>query len=148
MKRFASLTFGLCSILVFAGCAGSLSNPEDFIDGGTSPKSAEMVLADSCGTVGCHDDSPQPEAGLDLLSPNVESRVVGVNATGVGCESEILVVAGGPDGSYLLDKVLNTPGICGLSMPVVGTLSASEIEILRQWIIDLGGSGGGTPDGG
>ena len=148
MKRLASFTFGVCSGLVLAGCPGSLSNPEDFMDGGTNPKSAEMVLADSCGIVGCHDATSLAAAGLDLVSPNVESRVVDVNAIGIGCESDILVVAGDPDGSYLLDKVLSTPGICGLQMPITGTLSPSEIETLREWIIDLGGSGGGTPDGG
>jgi hypothetical protein len=130
------------------GCAGSLSNPEDFMDGGTSSKSAEMVLAESCGTTGCHDDSPQAQAGLDLLSPNVESRVIDINSIGVGCTSDILVVAGDPDRSYLLDKVLNTPGICGLPMPVVGSLSASDTEVLREWIIDLGGSSGSALDGG
>ena len=147
MKRFASLSFGLCSALVFAGCPGSLSNPDDFVDGGTIPKTAETVLAESCGVVGCHDDSPDPEAGLDLLSPNVENRVVNVSATGEGCESDILVVAGDADGSYLLDKVLDI-GICGVQMPVLDALSETDTDILRQWINDMGGSDGGTPDGG
>jgi len=148
MKRFASFTFGMCSGLVFAGCPGSLSNPNDFIDGGTNPKSAEMVLADSCGITGCHDATSLAAEGLDLVSPSVENRVVNVNAIGNGCESDILVVAGDPDGSYLFEKVLNAPGVCGLQMPITGTLTPSEIETLREWIIDLGGSGGGTSDGG
>lgn len=148
MKRFGSYTYGLLSALVIAGCPASLSNPDDFIDGGSIEKDAETILAESCGTTGCHDASPQAQAGLDLISPNVESRVVDVNAIGLGCESAILVVAGDPDGSYLLDKVLNLPTICGLQMPLVGSLTPDEIQILRQWIIDLGGSGGGAPDGG
>jgi hypothetical protein len=148
MKCLASFTLGLWSVLVCAGCAESLSNPEDFMDAGTALKSAETVLAESCGTTGCHDDSPQAQAGLDLLSPNVAGRVVDINPIGLGCTSDILVVAGDPDGSYFLDKVLDTPGICGLPMPVVGLLTSSEVEILRQWIIDLGGSSGSTPDGG
>jgi hypothetical protein len=125
-----------------------LSNPEDFVDGGSTPaRDAETIFAETCGTMGCHDDSLQAQAGLDLVSPDVESRLIGVNATGIGCESAILVVAGDPESSYLLDKVLNAPGICGLQMPYVGTISASDVETLRQWIIDLGGSGG-APDGG
>ena len=148
MKRFALYTFGVGSISLFVGCVGSLANPGDFLDGGTTQKSAEAVLAESCGTVGCHDASSQAQAGLDLVSPNVASRVVDVNAVGLGCGNDVLVVAGDPDNSYLLDKVLDELGICGLPMPVVGSLSASEVEVLRQWIIDLGGSGGGTPDGG
>jgi hypothetical protein len=148
MKRFALFTLVVCSTLVLAGCPGSLSNPGDFIDGGSAPKNAEAILADSCGIPGCHDSTPQAQAGLDLVSPGVENRVVGVNATGLGCESDILVVAGDPDGSYLLDKVFNAPWICGLEMPTVGALSAQEVETLRQWIIDLGGADAGTPDGG
>ena len=148
MERFALFTFGVCSVVVLAGCPGSLSNPGDFIDGGSAPKSAEMVLADTCGIPGCHDATMQAQAGLDLVSPGVAGRVVDMNAVGLGCESDILVVAGDPDGSYLMDKVLNAPGICGLFMPTVGVLTAEEEETLRQWIIDLGGSSGGTLDGG
>ncbi len=131
---------------MFAGCAGSLS--EDFIDAGSTPQQdAETILADTCGTSGCHDDITTASE-LDLLLPNVESRVVDISAIGKGCESRTLVVAGDPDASYLLDKVLGTPGICESRMPLVGSISAIDIETLRQWIIDLGGSGGGTPDGG
>jgi hypothetical protein len=148
MKRFASFAYGVLSALVIAGCPGGLSNPEDFIDAGSIEKDAETILADSCGTTGCHDASPQAQAGLDLISPNVEGRVVNLNAIGQGCESSILVVAGDPDGSYLLDKALDLPAICGLQMPLVGSLLPDEIQTLRQWIIDLGGSGGGDPDGG
>lgn len=148
IMRFASVAFGLVSTFVVVGCPGSLANPEDFIDGGATLKNAETVLAESCGTSTCHDQPRPPQHELDLLSPGVESRVVGVNPIGLGCESGVLVVAGDSDGSYLLDKVLNTPGICGLQMPVVGLLSQSEIEILRDWIDGLGGSGGGTLDGG
>lgn len=147
MKRIASLTFAV-SLASITGCPGGLADPDAFGDGGVELKSAEDVFAESCGTTGCHDASSNAQAGLDLMSPNVESRVVDVNAIGLGCTSDILVVAGDPDNSYLIDKVLNTPGICGLQMPVVGTLSPSDIEVLRQWIVDLAGSGTGTLDGG
>jgi hypothetical protein len=140
MKRFAIFAFGACSVVVFVGCAGDLSNPGDFTDGGTAPKSAEMILADSCGVATCHDDITKT-AELDLLSPNVEDRVVNKNSIGLGCESSILVVAGEPDSSYLLDKVLGSVGICESQMPLLDTLPNSDIDILRDWIIDLGGGG-------
>jgi hypothetical protein len=147
--RFISTTLGLCAAAVLlTACPGSLSNPDGFGDGGVVVKDAETILAQSCGTTGCHDDTAQAQAGLDLISPNVESRVVDVNATGIGCTSRIMVIAGDPDSSYLMDKVRATPGICGLQMPVVGNLPADEIEVLRQWIVDLGGSSGAMLDGG
>ncbi|KPK14587.1 MAG: hypothetical protein AMJ62_12850 [Myxococcales bacterium SG8_38] len=148
MRRFVSFALGLCSALVFGACPGELTNPEDFGDGGVPINDAETILAETCGTMGCHDASVQAPEGLDLLSPNVESRVVDANAMGIGCTDEILVVAGDPDASYLLDKILNTPGICGARMPVLGSLTSEEIDTIRQWIIDLGGSADGTPDGG
>jgi hypothetical protein len=145
MNRFLLALLGTCSAWVLVGCAGSLDNPEDFVDTGIEVKDAEMILAESCGTVGCHSDGAQPAAGLDLLSPGVEARVVDVDATGVTCGNDVLVVAGDPDGSHMLDKVL---GICGLQMPPVTPLPPDEVEVLRDWIDDLGSSSGGTPDGG
>lgn len=151
MNRFVLFMWRASAALMVAsvvGCPGSLSNPEDFIDGGAIEKDAETILAESCGTVGCHDATPQAQAGLDLISPNVEIRVVDINAVGLGCETGILVVAGDPDGSYLLDKVYDLPTICGLQMPFVGSLPPDEIDILRQWVIDLGSSSNGAADGG
>jgi hypothetical protein len=148
MDRFIKVAVGLCSIALLSACPGSLSNRDAFGDGGVIMKDAETILAESCGTTGCHDDTSQAQAGLDLLSPNVEDRVVDVNAIGIGCTSRILVVAGDPDSSYLMNKVLNVPGICGLQMPVVGSLPADEVEVLREWIVDLGASTGSVLDGG
>lgn len=148
MRRWIFRGLGLFCGFVLSACPGSLSNPDAFEDGGVVPQDPETILAESCGTTGCHDASPQAQAGLDLVSPDVASRVVDVNAIGIGCGDEILVVAGDPDSSYMLDKILNLPGICGLPMPVVGSLTPAEIETIRQWIIDLGSPDGGATDGG
>lgn len=148
MQRFVFWWVGLCLASCLGGCPGALSNPEAFGDGGIQIKDAETIFGQTCGTSGCHDDSLQAQAGLDLLSPDLAARVVDVNAIGIGCGNEILVVPGDPDSSYLFQKILNTPGICGLPMPVVGALDSTEAETIRQWIIDLGGSGAGTADGG
>ncbi len=148
MVRVVLLLLGLSSAILAGGCPGSLANGDAFGDGGIELRDAEAILSQSCGTTGCHDDTSQAQAGLDLRSPGVENRVVDVNAITAGCTDRTIVVAGDPDGSYLIDKVLNVPGICGLQMPVVGTLPAEDIETLRQWILDLGGSSGGMLDGG
>ncbi|MGB5682849.1 MAG: hypothetical protein WBM47_13445, partial [Polyangiales bacterium] len=122
MYRLVSTTAGLCAAAaVLTACQGSLSNPDEFGDGGVEIKDAETILAENC-TTGCHNPT-QMQAELDLLSPNVASRVVDKNAVGAGCRDRKLVVAGDPDSSYLMDKLLSVPGICGGQMPVVGGLS-------------------------
>lgn len=147
MKRLASVLFVLVAVSGGAGCVGNLADPDAFIDGGTIPKDAQTVFDETCATIGCHDDVTTA-ANLNLLSPGVESRVLNINATGVGCEARILVVAGDPNSSYLFDKVRGTIGICGSRMPLLSILPDSDVEVIREWIIDLGGSGQGTPDGG
>ena len=150
MFRFVMASLGLCSAILIGGCPGDLSNRDAFGDGGVGVKDAETILVESCGIANCHDDVVMA-SGLDLLSPNVEDRLVDVNAVGIGCTSQILAVAGDPDSSYLIAKVENTAGICGLPMPVAGVrppLSQEEIDVLRDWITDLGSSAVETMDGG
>ena len=139
MTRFAWTWMGLWLALAVSGCAGNLNDPDAFLIEGPGEKDAETILAESCGTSGCHDDSSQAQAGLDLVSPGVEARVVNINAIAIGCTDRILVVAGDPNASYLIEKVENIPGICGLQMPIIGSLDPDEVEVLREWIIDLGG---------
>lgn len=131
------LTLAILGSLVLGGCPGNLS--DDFIGGagGTSGKTAEQVFQTSCGSVGCH-AANQPQ--VDLVSPDVASRTVGVDSTAPDCDTEILVIAGDPDNSYMMKKLLLTPpSICGFEMPVASTLDPADIDAIRQWIIDLGG---------
>ncbi len=141
MTRFVTMWIGVWAVLVLGGCAGDLNDPDAF--SGEPPvatKDAETILAESCGTTGCHDDSSQAQAGLDLVSPGVAQRVVGISAIAIGCTDQTLVVAGDPENSYLLDKILNEVTICGLQMPIVGALGQEEVDVIRDWIVDLGGS--------
>ena len=41
---------------------------------------------------------------------------------------------GNPDGSYLLMKVRGTEGIANSQMPLGGTLTDAQIEMIREWI--------------
>jgi hypothetical protein len=111
------------------------------------PKDAETILAERCGRTGCHDNTDQAQMGLDLISPGVADRVVDVLATAPGCTDRILVVAGDPDSSYLIAK-LGVLDICGSQMPFLEALTQQEIDTLREWVVDLGDSSGGMPDGG
>lgn len=149
MRRLA---LSILSSLLLVGCPGGLNNPEDFIGGaGGSPgPTVELVFQASCGNAICH-DADQPAADLDLVSPNVASRTVDVNSTDPNCASDTIVISGDPDESYMMKKILNEPGICGGQMPIGTILDAEDTDVIRQWIIDLGGVPGiinEGPDGG
>jgi hypothetical protein len=137
--------------LVLAGCAGELNDPQAFTlgTGGSTGITVEAVFETNCGNSICHDPD-QPAAGLDLVSPDVESRTVDIASSDANCGSEILVIPGDPDGSYMLQKIRGRPGICGGQMPVTTLLDAEDTAVIEQWISDLGGGAflDDGPDGG
>ncbi len=148
MKRLALL--GFCMALG-TGCAGNLDNPEAFSGfegfggtggtGGTGGSgfvgpTIEEVMEESCGNVGCH-SAQAPAGGLDLVSPNLEGRLVDVVSTNPSCSDQLLVIPGDPDESYLLKKVNDTPDICGLAMPPGISLSVDDTAAIERWILDL-----------
>ncbi len=119
-------------------------------DGGTAACSATnaptTVLAARCTNAACH-DADAPAAGLDLASAGVAQRLMGVTST---CANHVLVVAGNPTSSYLMDKISGAPA-CGTAMPPTGlALDTEELGCVQGWITSLAGtgSGGGTGGGG
>ncbi len=148
------LILSIFSALLLFGCPGGLNNPEDFTGGGniggSTGRTVEAVFEESCGIAGCH-APPAPAAGLDLVSADVASRTVGVSSSNPDCASDITVVPGDPDESYMLRKILNDPGICGGQMPVLTILDAEDTDVVRQWIMSLAAAPGMInegPDGG
>ncbi|MEO6600741.1 MAG: hypothetical protein ABIQ16_12760, partial [Polyangiaceae bacterium] len=121
-----------------AGCPGKLDDKQSFVDyvpaeagaeaaapmeagpgAGGDPTDAacgdiiDRVFAPSCGDTGCH-GAVAPQQGLDLVSPNVASRLVGI--AGQACVS-VLADPSDPEGSLLFKKLLPAPG-CGAQMPL------------------------------
>jgi hypothetical protein len=140
MRRLALSIIGS---LLLVGCPGGLNNCEDFNAcpggaGGSPGTTVELVFEVNCGNAVCH-DSDQPAAGLDLVSPDVASRTVGMNSNDPTCGSDILVIAGDPDESYMIKKIVNEPGVCGGQMPIGTLLDAEDTNVIRDWILDLGG---------
>lgn len=152
MRRLALSVF---SSVFLVGCPGGLNNCEDFDAcgggaGGSPGRSVEAVFQLRCGNAICH-DSDEPAADLDLVSPDVASRTMGLNSTDANCGTDVIVIAGDPDESYMLKKILNEPGICGGQMPIGTILDAEDTDVIRNWIIDLGGGSAIVnqgPDGG
>lgn len=102
-------------------------------DGSVQQCDALEIFSRTCGGTGCHSES-NPAAGLDLLSPGVEARVVGVD--GVDCFG-VYANPARPEQSLLYTKVDENP-TCGNRMPLGGTpLSLEEITCIRDWISGL-----------
>ena len=83
----------------------------------------------------CHSDVGRtPSGGMNLRHDVAYANLVGVISRGKA--GAIRVVAGDPEHSYILDKLLGTPGIVGERMPRTGGpyLTDGQISIIRRWI--------------
>jgi hypothetical protein len=145
--------------LLLLGCPGTLDNKERFLvdaghssgggdDAGAPVEAGSDAAADadpntgpcgdvvarifvpSCGGTGCH-GTIGAQQDLDLVSPGVAERVVGVSGT--GCLSTLADPAD-PEGSLLYQKLSPTPP-CGSPMPLARpALSEADAACVLAWI--------------
>jgi mono/diheme cytochrome c family protein len=139
MMRRRSLAMAGCVALVTAtaGCPGTLSNPERFVSedageaggGGTCPDIPDF-FATTCTASACHSSSNKAQ-GLDLQSPDVASRLVGISATeGPG----LLIDPSSPSNSVIYLKLTANPPF-GSRMPLAETpLDATTMACILTWI--------------
>jgi hypothetical protein len=126
---------------LFRGDGGALDNPEPAPDAGACPDIPTQVFQADCAA--CHSAS-SPQGGLDLASPDVAARLVGVPAQGAG----LLIDPADPAMSALYTKLTSTPPF-GARMPLGGTpLDDATMGCLLTWISQQGGDGGSSGDGG
>jgi hypothetical protein len=94
----------------------------------------QPIFTASCAGAACH-DSVMPADGLPLTPGSSYASLVGVSST--QCTSVRLVAPGAPDQSYLVWK-LQGSGACffGSRMPKSAPLSASQIQLVRDWIVN------------
>ena len=158
---FTALPLALLGALcLLAGCPGELANKADFEayaaahgdsgapaltnEAGTSSGHAgtsgaangacgdvvARILVPSCGGTGCH-SALAPQQDLDLVSPGVASRVVGVPAK--QC-LQLLVDPQNPEQSLMYQKLLPKP-TCGAQMPLARpALSSADMACVLAWI--------------
>jgi hypothetical protein len=139
------LAAGALSLL--AGCPGTLADKELYeaaLDGGTGRNDGgadagpcgdivARIFAPNCGGSSCH-GSQAPQQDLDLVSPGVASRVVGI--AGKGC-SVTLADPADPEGSLIYQKLLPSPP-CGATMPLArAPLSRADAACVLGWIAGL-----------
>jgi hypothetical protein len=159
--RIVLALLGLGLIAAVSGCPGSLDNKADFADasfttsnasGSTGTGSVDPcgdvpadILAAQCGGSGCH-GTKNPQNGLDLESPDVAKRVVGVASK--LCPG-ILANPSDPENSIMYTKLLET-NVCNARMPLARpALSQKEIDCVKTWIANQGsGTSTGAGAGG
>jgi hypothetical protein len=148
MKGVRHLAVAGCVALVTAtaGCPGTLADPALFLaaldasatngdasatneDGGACPDIPDFFAATCTGST-CHSSSNKAQ-GLDLQSPDVASRLVGIAATeGPG----LLIDPSSPSDSILYLKLTASPPF-GAQMPLAETpVDASTLACVLAWI--------------
>lgn len=82
----------------------------------------------------CH--NPQlavVNGGLNLAGATAYNNLVGVSSRDK--PGAVRVIAGNPDGSYIIQKLEGAPGIVGARMPQIPPyLTPGQIRIIRRWI--------------
>jgi hypothetical protein len=116
-----------------SGKAGSSSGTAGSTGAAGSSACGDVVtriFAGSCGGTGCH-SAVGAQQGLDLVSPGVASRVVGVAAK--QC-LQVLADPANPEQSLMYTKLLTRPD-CGAQMPLARPpLSSKDVACVRDWI--------------
>jgi hypothetical protein len=105
------------------GAAGTPSN-------GACGDVVARIFVPSCGGTGCH-SAIAPQQDLDLVSPGVAARVVGVPAK--ACLQKLADPAN-PEQSLLYQKLAVKPA-CGAQMPLARpALSSTDVACVLGWI--------------
>ena len=141
MARFTNISAAM--LLLATACAGRLEDVEKFKAAGQSISTGcslnidveKAIFVDKCGA--CHGAAPQSNT-LDLTSPNVFTRLVGVASA---CGGKPLVETTAPAAGVLLDKLTAAPP-CAARMPfAMPPLSDAQIGCVAAWIdTKLGGT--------
>ncbi|MEZ4385354.1 MAG: carboxypeptidase-like regulatory domain-containing protein [Nannocystaceae bacterium] len=90
----------------------------------------QPIFTARCATAGCH-GAMNPQLGLDLSPGAAFAALVGIQSAGQ--PDKLLVSAGEPAASVLVDKLSATPS-AGLRMPVGAPLSDAELARIDAWI--------------
>lgn len=90
------------------------------------------ILRENCTGGICHHAGTNPAGHMNLLSPCVAERLVGVVSS---CNGRLLIDPAQPDRSFILEKLENDRPECGGErMPFRSRLPGEKIECVRRWI--------------
>lgn len=99
------------------------------------PEQVHSILLAKCSP--CHTSGAS--GGLKLDPADVAfASLVNHNVGAAACSGSVRVVPGEPENSYVVAKLRNAPGICGLQMPRGRPpLPEEEIQTIEAWIAAL-----------
>jgi len=110
--------------------AGSSPGAAGTMSAGACGDVVARIFTPSCGGTGCH-SAVAPQQDLDLVSPGVAARVVGVSAK--QCV-QVLADPANPEQSLLYQKLAVKPP-CGAQMPLARpALSSADVACVLGWI--------------
>lgn len=128
-----------------AGCPGSLDDPERFYDGGCVDVPSKLFVP-TCGvSAGCH-TATLPASQLDLVSPDVEKRLVDQPAR--TCTGGLVPRSSPTTGVFIRKLGDSVP--CGERMPIgLPKLSSAQLGCVQAWIAAVveATADGGVRDG-
>lgn len=124
-----------------AGCSDHMTPTQDTGDspaGGSAPtlsQGVQPIFTNQCAFVGCHGGT-DPQQGMNLGPGVAYANVVNVPARQLPGMMRVRPFQ--PESSYLVHKIQGTHlnvGGSGSRMPLGGTLSQQDIDLIRAWIV-------------
>jgi len=95
------------------------------------------IIRETCVGGICHHTGPVQAAHLNLLSPCVADRLVGVTSS---CNGRLLVDPTDPARSFILEKLEQPKPECGgQTMPYANNLPARELACVKAWVFAIAG---------
>lgn len=97
----------------------------------TLSRDVQPIFTANCAFAGCHAGSA-PQLGLDLSAGEAFASLVNVDSLWIPQLKR--VVPGDSANSFLYQKVSQDSPAAGARMPIGGSLTAAEIDLIRRWI--------------
>jgi len=129
MRFYPSLLVLLAFVCV-AGCEKEDAIVDPDPDDEVTFSQVQAIFNASCAVSGCHAGA-SPQQGMNLSAGVAYANIV--NVASVQNPALSRITPDDPDNSYLFRKISGT-NITGSRMPLGGTLSAAQIDLVRDWI--------------
>jgi len=135
MRKAIILCLGVAT-LAGVGCGTKKTLPFEPDGGPPSPDATFTrvqgeVFSVNCALAGCHAGN-SPTGGMNLTAGVAYANIVGVHSTERADLNRIQ--PGDPDRSYLVKKIRGDADIVGSPMPLIGSITAAQRQLVIDWV--------------